>query len=162
MKKEKLCAGDKRLLLVALLVVIISIIIGLCIREPSEEEGYTPSLPEININGNLDYEGKTAGGIAIPTSQGYNLLHGQTEQEINLSNPSTNTCDFIISIFLSDGTLLYQSDRVVPGESLTEITILQPLKAGIYRNSVVVYDCYKHGTQEPITRIEAVVELNCI
>ena len=162
MKQNKLCAGDKRLLLVALLVVLIGIIAGLCIRESNEDAGYAPSLPNLNINGDLDYDNNQAGGIAIPTSQGYNLLHGQTEQEINLSNPSTNTCDFIISIYLSDGTKLYQSDRVAPGESLTEITILQPLQSGVYRKSVIVYDCYKHGTQEPITRIEVAVELNCI
>ena len=162
MKHNKLCAGDKRLLLLTLLVVIIGIIVGFCIRDSGNDTGYTPSLPDININGDLDYENRQTGGIAIPTSQGYNLLHGQTEQEINLSNPSANTCDFIISIYLSDGTLLYQSDRVAPGESLTEITILQRLQSGIYRNSIIVYDCYKHGTQEPITRIEVVVELNCI
>ena len=100
MKHNKLCAGDKRLLLLALLVVIIGIIVGLCIRDSGNGTGYTPSLPDININGDLDCENRQTGGIAIPTSQGYNLLHGQTEQEINLSNPSANTCDFIIPIYL--------------------------------------------------------------
>lgn len=164
MKREKLCKGDKLLLLVALIVVVVGIVIGLLIKDDtSGDAGSNPAtLPELSIGGDLDFEERQNGGISIPTSQEYNIIHGTTEQEIPLSNPSTNTCDFIISIYLSDGSKLYTSDRVCPGDSVTSVQFSQPLKSGVYRNVVVVYDCYKHGTQEPLTRVEVVVELNCM
>ena len=162
---KKLCTQNKKIVIGITILVVILVAAGTLIGTLYNRDGgssASPSLPGFSINGELDFEERKNGGISIPTAQGYNLLHGQTEQEILLSNPNTNTCDFFISIYLSDGTLLYQSDRVVPGEALTKIAISQPLKSGVYRNSVIVYECYKHNTQEPLTRIEVAVELNCI
>lgn len=160
-KNKKITIGIAVIAVLIAVLIIASIAVEM-LSDRDNGEGANPSLPSFSINGELDYEERKTGGVSIPTAQGYNLLHGQTEQEILLSNPSTNTCDFFISIYLSDGTLLYQSERVVPGETLTKITILQPLKSGVYRNSVIVYECYKHNTQTPLTRIEVTVELNCI
>jgi len=160
-KNKKITIGVAIIVVLIAVLIIASIAVEM-LSNRDNGDGAAPSLPSFFINGDLDYEERKTGGVSIPTAQGYNFLHGQMEQEILLSNPSTNTCDFFISIYLSDGTLLYQSERVVPGEALTTITISQPLKSGVYRNSVIVYECYKHNTQTPLTRIEVTVELNCV
>ncbi len=49
---------------------------------------------------------------------------------------------FVFSLYLSDGTLIYKSDYVKPGETLNEITLNQPLQKGLYKNCELVIDCF--------------------
>lgn len=162
--KKKLYKYLKLLTCILLLLALFSTMIVVKILNNKQSVVYNnlTDFPDMSFNGELDFEGDASCGIEIPASRGYNLLHSQTEQDIKFSNPNGNKCDFIISIYLSDGTIIYRSERIKPGVVISKVTLLQTLQAGVYKNVVVTYDCYQCGTQVPITRVETVVELNCI
>ena len=44
---------------------------------------------------------------------------------------------------LEDGTLLWVSDLIAPGESSAPIVLSTPLAAGEYKNAVLKYECFR-------------------
>lgn len=63
----------------------------------------------------------------------WNMKAGETENlPISLKNPDGNPCYFTFIITLEDGTVLYQSDHVPPGNEIKRITINEPLEKGTY------------------------------
>lgn len=58
---------------------------------------------------------------------------GETENlPISLKNPDGNPCYFTFIITLEDGTVLYRSDHVPPGNEIKRININEPLEKGTY------------------------------
>ena len=89
----------------------------------------------------------------VPTVQipGYGALEfvaGATEQDVSFVNPEGNGCYFIISIALSDGTVIYTSQLIPPGQGLYHITLDQPLEAGVYENAQLQYRCISLEDQQ--------------
>lgn len=80
--------------------------------------------------------------IAIPGYEALELTAGEKKQNLALSNPETNTCYFVISLLLDDGTVLWQSDYLAPGEASEPMELAEPLAAGGYP-AVLHYDCYR-------------------
>ena len=63
----------------------------------------------------------------------WNVKAGETEKlPISLKNPDGNPCYFTFIITLEDGTVLYRSDHVSPGNEIKTITINEPLEKGTY------------------------------
>ena len=95
-------------------------------------------------NKTLDFipAGDSSDSINIPAVTGLNLKSGQLQQKVDFYNPKENQCYFIISIYLSDDTLIYKSDYLAPTETITEINLLQTLQRGTYKNCRIVYNCY--------------------
>lgn len=63
----------------------------------------------------------------------WNVEAGETGNlPISLKNPDGNPCYFTFIITLEDGTVLYQSDHVPPGNEIKRITINEPLEKGKY------------------------------
>ena len=85
---------------------------------------------------------KKTDSIAIPGYEGISLKANSKEQEIGFPNPAQNTCYFQISLMLEDGTLLWHSELVAPGEISNPITLEEPLEAGVYPNALLKFDCY--------------------
>lgn len=85
---------------------------------------------------------KNKGSISIPGYESIHLEANTKQQNVGLLNPERNTCYFRISLFLEDGTLLWQSDLVEPGKASEPILLERPLEAGFYPNAVIQYDCY--------------------
>ena len=98
-----------------------------------------PNGEEIQQSGPVE---KKPDSIAIPGYEGINLKADSKEQEIGFPNPAQNTCYFQISLILEDGTTLWQSELVKPGEISESITLNEPLAAGVYPNSLLKFDCY--------------------
>ena len=80
--------------------------------------------------------------IAIPGYEGFNLEAGTKKQSIALNNPESNTCFFLISLYLEDGTLLWQSEYLAPGEKSKAMELNQKLEPGTYK-AVLRYDCFR-------------------
>lgn len=68
-----------------------------------------------------------------------NLIPGYTsmvmkantkEQTVSIGNPADNDCIFVIVLKLEDGTKLFESQELKPGEGLENITLDQELEAG--------------------------------
>lgn len=85
---------------------------------------------------------ETRKSISIPGYEGIRLKAGKKKQDVRLKNPSQNTCYFVMSLYLEDGTLLWQSELVKPGEESKPIKLIKPLDAGTYSNSILQYSCF--------------------
>lgn len=102
----------------------------------------------------------TADTITIPGIDGLNLKAGQLNQQVDFCNPSQNKCYFQISLFLSDGTLMWKSDYIAPSEEISEITLFKELQRGLYKNCRLVYDCYSLNDKSQLNSGEVKLEIN--
>lgn len=98
--------------------------------------------------------------IQIPAVTGIYMRAGELKQTVDFYNPKENNCYFIISLYLSDDTLIYKSDMIAPAEQIKEITLLQELKRGIYRNCRLVYNCYSLDDKTQLNGSNVVLEIN--
>ena len=91
---------------------------------------------------------------------GIYLKANQTKQTVDFFNPAENQCYFIISLYLSDGTLIYKSDYIEPGEKITDIELLQTLKKGVYKNCTLNYDCFTLTNKSRLNGSTVKLEIN--
>lgn len=104
----------------------------------------TPNSPA--ASGNLPSTEESGADIAnrstaIPGYEELNLKANRKQQNIALSNPSKNNCYFKITLMLDDGTILWVSNYIKPGESSEAICLTKELEKGSY-NAVLKYDCF--------------------
>lgn len=86
---------------------------------------------------------KNDDSIAIPGYEGLTLKAGSKKQDLCLPNPEQNTCYFQITLFLEDGTLLWQSELIEPGETSKPIVLEKELEEGTYPKAVLHYSCFE-------------------
>ena len=145
---------------VCIIVMVLIVILSL--------KGCNGTTPKDNNNSSdttsdkvLDFtpaeEGKS---IQIPAVTGIYMRSGQLNQTVDFYNPKENNCYFVISLYLSDDTLIYKSDMIAPAEHIKEITLLQELKRGIYRNCRLVYNCYSLDNKKQLNGSNVVLEIN--
>ena len=144
MKKGKYQAESQKnqkpvIVLLTVAVVLLAAILVLTVNRPQKQQAKLPNGEEIQQSGPGE---KKPDSIAIPGYEGINLKADSKEQEIGFPNPAQNTCYFQISLILEDGTTLWQSELVKPGEISESITLNEPLAAGVYPNSLLKFDCY--------------------
>lgn len=84
--------------------------------------------------------------IAIPGYEYLTLAAGTKQQDFALGNPAANTCYFLISLTLDDGTLLWSSDYIAPGENSGAVELLQALEPGTY-SAVLKYSCFRMNAE---------------
>ena len=102
----------------------------------------TPNPKRDDVTNNTAAVEKNNDSIAIP---GYELLELKADskkQTLCLPNPPQNTCYFQISLYMEDGTLLWESDLIEPGENSKPITLSKVLEKGTYPNAILRYSCY--------------------
>lgn len=85
---------------------------------------------------------KNPDSIAIPGYEAIMLEADVKQQNVALSNPAQNICYFQITLLLEDGTVLWQSKLIKPGEVSAAIVLSQELEKGTYPNARLKYDCY--------------------
>ncbi len=130
MKKER---GNT---IIVVLLIIIVFLLGICgwlLLKDKEEEPIEPKKQEVVKNEN---------SISIP---GYGALHFRAdskEQSVSLTNPIENTCLFVMTLSLEDGTILWTSDYVSPGKVSKPIVLETKLEKGTYTNACLTYDCF--------------------
>lgn len=127
------------IVLLTVAVVLLAAILVLTVNRPQKRQAKLPNGEEIQQSGPVE---KKPDSIAIPGYEGINLKADCKEQEIGFPNPAQNTCYFQITLMLADGTTLWQSELVKPGEVSEPITLNDPLAAGVYPNSLLKFDCY--------------------
>lgn len=124
----------------------------------SAENDFT--FPEVIGNGSDGFTAHMQTSASIPATTGIVFESGKLEQTINLSNPGENPCAFVISLYLGDGTRLFQTEPIYPGDTVDTVTLNRELSCGHYSNAVIVYDCYSaDGAMKPLTRCELVIEI---
>lgn len=102
--------------------------------------GRTPQT--IQAPGSTEPVEKLTDSIAIPGYEGLTLLANSRKQTLVLPNPPENTCLFRMSLILEDGTVLWTSKYIKPGENSDPIKLSDPLAAGTYPNAMLKYECF--------------------
>lgn len=84
-----------------------------------------------------------------------NLKAGVREQNFVFSNPEENPCYFVVEVVLADsGEVLYTSDLLPPGYSISNFTMNRALNAGSYR-AVVHFKTYSFDKeQRPLNNMD--------
>ena len=98
--------------------------------------------------------------ITIPGMTGITMKSGQLQQTVDFYNPEQNACYFVLSLYLSDDTLIYQSGFLAPGEHISEIMLNQALQRGVYGKCRLVYECFTLGNKCALNTGEVILEIN--
>lgn len=108
-------------------------------------KGYNDA-PTPNQSGTADSTAatvkKSPDSIAIPGYEMLELKADSKEQSLCMPNPPQNCCYFLISLYLENGTLLWQSELIEPGANSKPMVLSMALKKGMYPNAVLRYSCY--------------------
>ena len=91
--------------------------------------------------------------IAIPGYEKLDFAAGKTAQTVSLGNPAENSCTFVLSLTLDDGTTLWTGKALAPGEAFTRITLSKALDVGSYA-ATLHYDCYTIEDNRPLNGAE--------
>lgn len=135
------------IILLLILIIMVGVLIFLLLR-PEPVEISTPNGVSQQETGPVV---KNQDSISIPGYESITLTAGEKQQTVGLPNPAENTCYFQISLILEDGTVIWQSDLVKPGEISDPIVLSEPLEAGSYPNATMKYDCYTmDGSMTPL------------
>lgn len=145
------------------LIVILMVWLKCCYGQTDSLESSPDTIQDETTEKHLDFEPAaetTTNSITIPGITGLSMKSGQLQQTVDLYNPKENNCYFVISIFLSDDTLVYKSDFLAPSETLTEITLFQTLQRGLYKNCRMVYNCYALDNRAALNSGTVIFEIN--
>lgn len=109
----------------------------------SSPDGPLPATPKAaDENGNEEEQTTGDGQIAIPGYTVLSLKAGKLNQTVSFSNPERNNCFFQLSLSLPDGTLLWRSELIAPGEKITELSLTQTLEKGSIKDASLHYSCF--------------------
>lgn len=137
-------------------IVLIAVMAGSHISTERRSETYSNTNSStftnndiINSNGTTLVPAKTindpmpdANSIKIPGFEKITLVGGQSKQKVSLYNPEENSCFFLVSLRLPDGTEFYRSNLIALGDSIKEIQLERVLSPGVYENSLMQYSCF--------------------
>lgn len=151
MKKQRL-STVLSVVVCVLLVIIALLIIRLYNNNPTVFQGSESTQPTPAIEKNPD-------SIAIPGYEILELKANSATQVLSLQNPAQNVCYFQISLYLEDGTMLWQSELIAPGDVSEPIVLTKPLEQGTYRNAILKYSCFKLDGVTPLNGAETKLTL---
>lgn len=117
--------------LVFLIVVLLVLLLYKCNSTPTN--GLTP--PEATVE-------KNQGSISIPGYEMLELKADSKKQSLSLSNPAQNNCYFEIFLYLEDGTPLWKSELIKPGEASKPLVLTKELSKGYYPKAILRYACF--------------------
>lgn len=95
-------------------------------------------------------QAQDVGSIAIPGFDRMTIKAGQTAQEVILYNPEKNECYFVLTMYLPDGSEIYHSSKLAPGEKLESFELERPLASGTYEGATLRYACYDFEDLDPL------------
>lgn len=152
---------QKKAILLVVLIVLVAVIIIFVRSCGNEPALYVPQTETQNNERDFTPSGDgNKNAITIPGMTGLTMKAGQLEQTVDFYNPEQNECFFKISLYLSDNTLIYQSDYIAPSEHITDIALMQVLERGIYGKCRLVYDCFALDNKAALNSGEVILEIN--
>lgn len=98
--------------------------------------------------------------IQVTAYESLELKADTLQQEVRLSTISDNECITVMSLVLEDGTELWQSGELYPGQIVLSMTLSQPLPAGEYPNTVLRYQHFTLDEEKtPLNSAETILTL---
>ena len=154
MKKSKRIAAGGIILLILLFVSACA-----AVAFTNNDSNVEPfKLPELYISGNDGFSAQSKATASISAKSGLAFVDGQSRQRVEFKNPVDNPCEFVVSLYLGDGTRLFTTNSIKPGEIVNSVNLLYDLKPGTYKDAILVYDCYSDNG-DPLTRCEFIIEI---
>lgn len=80
-------------------------------------------------------------GILIPGYDTAVMEAGSDHLPMSIGNPKDNQCLMKVTLSLEDGTELYESSLLAPGEGMEEVTFNQSMEEGIY-DMTARFECF--------------------
>lgn len=148
--------------ILVLMVFFISIIASTQKTASDEKQVISSdSLPSVSLSGDVEFEEfDRDSGVIVKGVSGLVFSSGSTKQTVDISNNLLNKYDMIARIYLGDGTVLYESDLLHPGEYVNTITISEALNFGVYKNSVLAFSFFTADENHaPVTQCEFPIEI---
>lgn len=146
------------LVIMAVLLILLLLLLKSCGNNPPLSDDNTETK---QTEKTLDFiPASEKGKINIPGYEGIYLTPGQLNQKVNFYNPDTNNCYFVISLCLSDDTLIWESDFIAPGEKITDITLLKELQRGLYNNCLLRYRCFSLSDKTELNGSTQTIKIN--
>lgn len=93
-----------------------------------------------------------SGSIDIPGYESLSFKAGSQSQTVNLKNPQTNNCYFVLSLIINSETL-WTSDYIEPGYAVKNLTLSRAPDKGEY-DAVLHYDCFTLNDKTPLNGAE--------
>lgn len=137
----------------ALLITLFFIFFGSnLVLNPNYE--FEPEQSVIQSSQQLDFD-----SISIPGKESMEIQANTKSVSVDLYNPEDNKCYFEISILLEDGTELYKSKLVKPGQNIYKINLNKELSKGAY-NATIHYSTYTmDGNYTPLNGANVPIKL---
>ena len=141
-KKRRQKRDSRDILLIVLAVITVAaVIIAVWAVATRNRDG--PDNDPQNSSETMEPVEKLTDGIDLPGYGALNFKADVLEQDVRIPNPPQNFCWIRASIFLEDGTVLWTSELIAPGESSDPIVFTTPLAAGEYKNATLQYECFR-------------------
>lgn len=138
------------ILSVIAVITVIAVVSNILMKESPENRPQIEESVEKNPN-----------SISIPGYEMLELKADTRDQTLCMPNPPQNCCYFQMSLYLSDGTLIWQSELIEPGSISKPMVLLHSLNKGVYANAVLKYSCYSMDEKfTPLNGAETKVILN--
>lgn len=102
----------------------------------------TPAEFLVPVAGEQAEVQKNEDTISVPGYEGLTLKADSKKQDLSLKNPAENTCYFVITLYLEDGTELWKSEMIKAGDVSKPIRLNRVLSAGNYP-AKLKYECYR-------------------
>jgi len=131
-----------------LLLLLAAAAFGIALMRMPKAEAVPPQGTKLEEQTQVE---KNNGTISIPGYEGIKLTAGTKQQTVGFINPAQNSCYFRISLLLEDGTELWVSELIEPGEISEPVKLSRSLESGTYPNSVLKYECFTmDGSMTPL------------
>lgn len=102
------------------------------------------------------------GTITIPGFEEIQLTATPGPQAMPFYNPAGNTCYFIVSLLMPDGTEVFRSGLLSPGNTVPSGELSHTPSAGVYENAVLRYSCYALNTMEALNGADVTLTVKFI
>ena len=134
------------IIIMAVAFVVLAMIFKNTMRKESEPATTvlqtTTQASETTEEESTTKKAKNTNTIDIPQRGFLTFAADTLEQTNTVTNPEQNFCYFKVTLKLADGTVLWQSDYIAPGESSDPMVLKNPLKKGTYEKAVMLYECF--------------------
>lgn len=164
--KRKRQAVNQKIVIICLVLLLLAaagVIVWLVTRnnsnpKPGQEEESTVQTSQSENGGLVVPERPEM--LDITAYESLELKADTPEQSVRFDNPIENNCWLVITLSLEDGTVLWKSEELQPGQVVRSITMDRTLEAGEYENAVLSYQHWTYDEEKlPLNGAETLVTL---
>ncbi len=130
--------------IIALLVCAVLALAGILLWRSSssesdeiEESSGVSGIISEDWDSGIDHGSVQSSDVQIPGYKEAKMSAGDDILHLNIGNPKENSVGFEVTVELEDGTVLYQSPILEPGQGISELPLLTSPEKGTYQAYVV-------------------------